>query len=1228
MPPVELRNPCGLSEYAVSSMEQTFYRLNQFQPGLGERLLRYVVDGDDEMVLAQLPPSPAINPHSLPFAILYPGTHANFWNHLNNLDVTVFSRLVRVFSTFSKLLNSHQTQFIRFGETDWLSPLLNFVFQADYWKDPVVGLSADIVEQAFVEAGNPPETLIRAALWESSANYYDNQILENLPRIAGFREYCLRHGAVFKEALQGDSARQAFAIKYLLKWGIQLDSFLPEITLLVGHTSKATREAVIGILAKTPEPSEALLLPLLQSRKASLRANVVQALWQIKGSESFPLLVKLKETETTASVLQAIEEVFRTAEVLHKAQDEYTLPPVPDVAPVAPLSPAVFQSFRQFVKTYNANVTAFYEKMKATAPQWLQPIELIDEAKLEDCFKRLQEAKVEECLDQESRKKGNQGTGLLLKTLRFGGETERAFLQFLAHPEIQPVHVLRFLALLGLIMPHTNNPFNWLAIRLFGQIENFFPQKYNLREMAKQLEAVGVPPEHFIDLVLSTWGWTTMQLSDAHKDKIWPYFAEHPKKLIEVLAPQKRQTARSSYEVKFAREGVFRILKLFPLPPQEIQPSLWEIALGETKNERVDAQYCLRNVPGKVKRIEEALKNRSATIRSVAAKWLADLEAKSSVGVLKAALKAEKNDVAWGALLTALERLGEPLDEYLNRETLLAEAQAGLKKGIPKELGWFPFDLLPPVHWEDTGKPVNPDILRWFVIQSYKLKLPEAGPILRRYVGMMRRADRETFGSYVFASWLGRDLTPLHTRAEAEQITRQAMLPWTTNPHWQNRPEELEKAFQRMLQDNLQKFIGAAGEKGLLAIPSACCEGEIVPQVAKYLKDWGGTRASQSKSLLAMLAWIDDPLAVQLLLAVGNRFKTKSIQTEANRLAAMIAERNQWTVDEMADRTIPSLGFDEKGILQLDYGERTFFVTLDREFTPVLKNQAGEVLKSLPEPRKTDNEELVTEAKQTFRDLKPQLKTTLGLQRDRLYEAMCVRRRWKFSDWHMFLLPHPIVGRMVSRLIWSVIEEEKHQFSFRPLEDGSLTDATDNEVTVGPNAWVEIAHAALLPPAETGLWQQHCSDYEVDLLFHQVDREPFRLPESQRDETELKDFLGYLIEAFKLRGKVNALGYNRGQAEDGGWFFQYLKPFGGLKLEAVIEFTGNGLPEENRTVALQSIVFRKLPDETQKNYYFNPARVKLGEVPPVLLCEVWNDVRSIAAQGTGFDPDWEKKTYF
>jgi hypothetical protein len=34
----------------------------------------------------------------------------------------------------------------------------------------------------------------------------------------------------------------------------------------------------------------------------------------------------------------------------------------------------------------------------------------------------------------------------------------------------------------------------------------------------------------------------------------------------------------------------------------------------------------------------------------------------------------------------------------------------------------------------------------------------------------------------------------------------------------------------------------------------------------------------------------------------------------------------------------------------------------------------------------------------------------------------------------------------------------------------------------------------------------------------------------------------------------------------------------------------------------------------------------IGDVPAVLLSEAWNDLRLIAAAGSGYDPDWQTKS--
>jgi hypothetical protein len=153
------------------------------------------------------------------------------------------------------------------------------------------------------------------------------------------------------------------------------------------------------------------------------------------------------------------------------------------------------------------------------------------------------------------------------------------------------------------------------------------------------------------------------------------------------------------------------------------------------------------------------------------------------------------------------------------------------------------------------------------------------------------------------------------------------------------------------------------------------------------------------------------------------------------------------------------------------------------------------------------------------------------------------------------------------------------------------------------------------------------ADYAVEPLFEQFGNPKFTPNDDQRSDIELRAFEGHLIEAFKLRSRATKLGYTRGQAQDGGWFYEYSKRFPSLGLEAVIEFTGNTLPEENRTVALRTIMFQRLAPQGQPAAERGaPGRAKLGEVPAVLLSECWNDLRQLASEGPGFDSEWEKKT--
>src|SRR6516165_10369518 len=124
----------------------------------------------------------------------------------------------------------------------------------------------------------------------------------------------------------------------------------------------------------------------------------------------------------------------------------------------------------------------------------------------------------------------------------------------------------------------------------------------------------------------------------------------------------------------------------------------------------------------------------------------------------------------------------------------------------------------------------------------------------------------------------------------------------------------------------------------------------------------------------------------------------------------------------------------------------------------VLTNQAEKTIASLPDANQSDDAEAAKQAKSTLSASRKELKSVLSMQKDRLYEALCTQRTWRFEEWNTYLRKHPIVGRYCQRLVWAVRQGDQVRNSFRPLADGSLTDHRDEQVIVDAQALLCLAH--------------------------------------------------------------------------------------------------------------------------------------------------------------------------
>ncbi|SFJ65486.1 protein of unknown function [Sphingomonas sp. NFR04] len=878
------------------------------------------------------------------------------------------------------------------------------------------------------------------------------------------------------------------------------------------------------------------------------------------------------------------------------------------------LPDAVYDLFRPSIDSYNANLRALREAHRSEKNHWSRTHQLISEADLA-MFRGVAEGRAK----TTSRQNWNHGMRALQWANQYVKWDASGVAAFFASPELSLRHLIA-------IIRHDTH-WNFLAL-LGGGFGHIGVQELQRRiktsadfQIAADLwvEMGGNPPA--VEYLQVAW---QASLANVDREILWPQVAGAFDAIDEALglAPQKHQRELQS-------ANALDLLETLPKVPHRYMIPLMTIATGSQKTLRSQARNLLSGAPDIDAAIIDLLGDGKQEARAGAADWLAARGTTSGIPAMRKTLKKEKSEIARAAIITALQRLGDDVSDCFDPDGLLKDAEAGLAKASAKGLEWFPFDLLPRLRWQD-GSAVDPRVVRWWVVLANKLKQPGSNALLDLWLEPLAKEDARRFSLFVLQSWIEHDTrrpteadANAHAAANVDAILSQNQQAARQNPRYaEYYVTDRDKLFAMLKRTKMSEYFGSASDsKGILALATQAEGADAAALVRSFLKDHGA-RISQDKALLEVLAANASPAAIQVVLSTANRFKARTVQEHAAALIERIAERRGWTPEELADRTIPTAGLDERGVCELDCGEgRAYQLVLDAQDALVLLNAAGQPVKALPAPRNDDEKPLILEAKKQVATARKELKQAVKAQTERLYEAMCLERRWSVDDWAQYLLRHPIVGRLVRRSVWIGIDGDGKPFvQFRPLDDGTLSDVNDGDIALGSMVQVQLAHASLVTAGEAAAWRAHLADYEVTAPFAQFEEDLPMLAESDGHDIAIDDRLGWMIETFKLRGAANKAGFVRSAAEDGGVFTTYERRYESAKIIALIEFTGSPLPEENIPAALRELRFVKL---RRGGWHGNG--VPLKDVPSVLLAESWKSLHRIAAAGTGFDPAWEKK---
>lgn len=1143
---------------------------------------------------------------------------------LNAPDVSMLVRLGKVLEAADQNRNIDYTGA---SMPEWLQYLLNDALWASFPEQSAsrrqknrnawnIHLLAEILAHEEL-----PSAMALPIVFERKSldSYYHEQTYTHLLANGALDDYMLANPSAVDAAAAALSAVGRVLLANRIGSNKELLGILTPLVvkMAVGESKTVRAVAARHLDGIEKNRCRSVLSELLRTGQTEERANAADLLARTQGEGAIPLLVDALADETSKPVQQSIRLALSR---LHAADDAADLE-LPEPPALPTLQEQAMGS--DTLELLLANRGELLERLRKGAAD---EDESNRTAKYKYHYRRDHYRRYQLLTENQLRAAlvalnggGDKRdfTALSIdsvdETLGFGGKLE-------SRPDFGLVHLLRWIA-------NSRTGWNiWFHPRFQKWLSKQNKEHIDLRQLSELIVRCGGPADATaLACLRHSWNDVPTPQDALPAHRIWPFFAATPEVIDEGLglAAVKDRGRYAEFDLGLT----LAVLATFPTIPARWLPRTMEFALGEGKAHRAAAQQVLATLPDIGKRVCESLASSKQELRIEAARWLAHLDYRAGVPALYAALEKETRETASAALMTALEKLGEDLSPYLAPVKLLAQARKGLKARAPAGLTWLNLDGLPACSWQD-GSMVEPDIIRWWVILACKLKEPSGNALLERYLGLLASPSRSALGSYVLHQFIARDTANPSLDDGIAWANAQASGRFQQYQTWaQQHPEYYEaqgkltqeQVFEQCKREKMAEYLGSAiNEKGILALVSGMSGHELVSAIQLYMRDHYPRRA-QIEALLEAASVSNDPSVIQFTLAIARRYRTASVQEKARTLVQAIAERNGWTPEQLADRTIPTGGLDENGRLTLQYGGREYVVTLDPAMKAILQNSDGKTVAALPAPRQDDPPEAIKEAKQQFATCKKEVKQVVEMQTARLYEAMCAGRIWPANEWREYLQRHPIAGRLAQRLVWTECGADGQVGRlFRPADDASLLDTADDEVELAADGFVRLAHGSTVPAETAVAWIAHFKDYKLVPLFGQMTRKRPSLPAEKGAET-ISDRLGWVSDAFTLRGAFNKLGYKRGAGEDGGVFFEYRKDFTSAGIGVRIEFSGNALPEENLPAALKHLSFYPLDGQR-----FSHSAVALENVPPVLLAEAYGDYLAIASSCAGFDPAWEK----
>ena len=394
---------------------------------------------------------------------------------------------------------------------------------------------------------------------------------------------------------------------------------------------------------------------------------------------------------------------------------------------------------------------------------------------------------------------------------------------------------------------------------------------------------------------------------------------------------------------------------------------------------------------------------------------------------------------------------------------------------------------------------------------------------------------------------------------------------------------------------------------------------DMIDTVLTCIKSWAeNMRGAIAADAVKAISLNGSSQALMIVDNLAHKFKQKQVRNAAIRAIDTAAEALSITADELGDRIVPDLGFDEKNERIFDYGTRKFKVYLSPALELEVFDESGKRLKNIPSPGKKDNEEMAKKSNAEFKQVKKQLKNVISIQKSRLETALLADRRWKKAAWENLFVRNPVMHSFAIGLIWAAYMDDGQVQTFRYMEDGSFNTSDEDEAELPETCTIGLVHPIELDEDTLSAWKEQLRDYEIIQPIEQLDRKVYRVTDEEKGKIDLERFSGRQVNGMSLIGRTAKLGWSKGSPQDAGCFYEFYReditekrknPDGTITpLGNAVElyFEGMYIGGEDSNFSIENVRFYH-PGNIScglDNRADDPKAIKLDEISPRYFSEI------------------------